>query len=217
MHTLFATCVKAGDDLHPHGPSTIPSYPGKPPAPGFCLVGAGVITLMAWADPSGSTWWCFPWGGWFGSTANKWQGAVKTAFLGCECTCLPLWRRPCLESSGRGQACLSQENPLISVSNTYFKLDYVEMTALSGDQPSPWRHRRLPWLILPLPKVASPALLAPAPLWLRWLCQVSWMRYTHELCHCPLACGWMWCLLQLPEIRMLTSPVCTLCPSTVDE
>lgn len=44
-------------------------------------------------------------------------GAVKTAFLGCECTCLPVRRRPCLESSGTGKACLFQENPQISVTN----------------------------------------------------------------------------------------------------
>lgn len=45
-------------------------------------------------------------------------GTVKIAFLGCECSCLPVRRRPCLESSGTGKACLFQENPQISVTNT---------------------------------------------------------------------------------------------------
>lgn len=102
--------------------STTTSYPGKPRAPGLPLVRDRLV-LPTEAERFRR------WsrlilvkarGGVFLREAGlgPWQGAVKTAFLGCECTCLPVRRRPCLESSGTGKACLFQENPQISVSNT---------------------------------------------------------------------------------------------------
>lgn len=125
---IFCHLCKGRRWFSPRGAAEVvphPILPWETPSPGF-LPGWGrisspcrgrVIALAVWADPSKGTWWCFPRGGWFGSTADEWPGAVKTAFLGCECTCLPVPRRPCSESSRTGKVCLFQENPQFSVSN----------------------------------------------------------------------------------------------------
>lgn len=104
--------------------STTPSYPGKPPAPGFSLVRDASVLL---AEAEQLRWWSGlileARGGVFlgeaglGPQLTSGREQLKTAFLGCECTCLPVQRRPCLESSGTDKACLFQENPQISVSN----------------------------------------------------------------------------------------------------